>query len=68
MKKIEVNLIGYWNENIEDPEIIFSIPKDISKYSMCVITIRKLEETKDNTEKKLSRELNKLANTIMRLK
>jgi hypothetical protein len=40
-----IELIGYWNKNKEDPEIIFSVPKNNEEWDLVRIRLDKVKNS-----------------------
>ena len=76
MESEDIKFIGYWNGDKENPELLFSIPKDIDKYQLVVITLDLVKASlKDycpskelNEINKLSRGLKKVAESMRKIK
>jgi len=54
----EVKLVGYWNRDLKNPEITFSIPEKLEEKELVVITLTRFDDTTDfshlNTAKSLA--------------
>ena len=70
MEEPEVHLVGYWNGDIENPEIIFKTPQESdSKYKMVVISIRPAIVYRQEPNKyDIKKQVESLKNTSKELK
>lgn len=71
----EVNILGYWNGSIEDPEITFNQEEALrSNKTLCIINLKPVpqlsnsENDIDKKLKKVSRELRGFVTTLRKIR
>lgn len=57
MKTEDVRLVGYWNKDLKNPEITFTVPEKSENKELVVITLTRFDDTSDMSHLNMSKSL-----------